>query len=233
MSWLDDYRLVLLDFDGMLVDTEQLHYRAYQNMCRDRGYELVITFREYCEIAHKSSEGLENMVYSKFPQLKKEEPNWDVLYAEKKQAIIDLLNANEAKLMPGAEAFLNLLAESGVQRCVVTNSANELISVLRKQYPILDSIPHWITREFYTHPKPHPECYHYAIEKLSEPGDSVIGFEDTIRGVKALQGTEAQAVLVCPRDHPCLDKPVDSSVIHIESLLEVDRNSFSLNTPSR
>lgn len=218
----------MLDFDGLLADTEVLHYRAYQNMCRQRGYNLDISFREYCQIAHRSAEGLEKMVYGFFPQLKEAEPDWSVLYAEKKAAIVELLKRGEAQLMPGAEEFLQKLKESGVASCVVTNSAKELISTIKKQYPILDSIPVWITREYYSNPKPHPECYQYAIDHYAKPGEPVIGIEDTIRGVKALQGTRAQPVLVCPSDHPCLDGKLDASVWHFESLIRLCDDDIEL-----
>ncbi|MCB1213168.1 MAG: HAD family phosphatase [Chlamydiia bacterium] len=225
MSWLEHYRLVLLDFDGLLVDSERLHYRAYREMCGARGYSLDLTFEEYCAIAHASSKGLSEMVYTRFPELLKEEPRWEVLYAEKQKAIHALLEAGAATLMPGTEAFLTLLAQTGVNRCVVTHSPLALVRVLREQFPVLDAIPHWITREDYLTPKPHPECYQMAIERYTQDEIApVIGFEDSFRGLKALAGTRAQPVLIAP-SLPTYAIPTVDHYLHFKSLEEIDANS--------
>ncbi|MGD0665742.1 MAG: HAD hydrolase-like protein, partial [Rhabdochlamydiaceae bacterium] len=40
MDWTDKFDLFLFDFDGLLVDTEELHFKAYQMLCQGRGYKL-------------------------------------------------------------------------------------------------------------------------------------------------------------------------------------------------
>lgn len=143
-----------------------------------------------------SATGLKEGIYKEFPDLKRYEPCWEILYREKKQAYAELLINRGAALMPGVENLLQELEKAGIKRCVVTHSSAEQIKLIRARQPILSSIPHWITRENYSQPKPSPECYQKAIEKLAGEGDSVIGFEDSPRGLKALLGTDAKAVLV-------------------------------------
>lgn len=224
VDWISRYQLVLLDLDGLLVNTEELHYQAYCLMCQHRGYHLKLSFREYCSIAHHSAEGLEQMVYTQFPALREEEPRWSVLYAEKKKAYIELLRNGAVELMPGAERFLLHLEKSEVKRCVVTNSACDLAEIICQKNPILRSIPHWFTRETYTHPKPHPECYQKAIVALAYQGDKMIGFEDSPRGLEALKGTAADRVLIASKDHPCLPIEGDDKFMHFESLTALSDN---------
>jgi beta-phosphoglucomutase len=222
VDWLADYQLVLLDLDGLLVNTEELHYQAYQKMCARRGYVLKLSFRDYCGIAHRSAEGLEQMVYTQFPQLLIEEPRWKVLYAEKKQAYIELLHSGAVQPMPGVEPFLIGLQRLGINRCVVTHSACDLADIIRKQLPILNTIPYWFTRESYEHPKPHPDGYQRAIAGLAKQGDRVIGFEDTPRGLEALRGTSATRVLICAKDYPCFPDAQAGDFLHFESLAQVN-----------
>ena len=40
MEWIHHYQLILFDLDGLLVNTEQLHYQAYKNMLQARGFSL-------------------------------------------------------------------------------------------------------------------------------------------------------------------------------------------------
>lgn len=206
MQWIIQYQLFLFDFDGLLVDTESLHYQAYINMCAMRGFKLDWSFQRYSKAAHHGSTDLRDQIYAEFPALYAMEPNWHVLYEEKKRQFIDLIETGKVPLMPGVTELLLALQEAGIKRCVVTHSATSLIQRIRKQNPILDTIPYWITREDYTHPKPHPECYQYAIAKYSDPHDRIIGFEDSPRGLHALLETQAKPILICPPDSAYLDK---------------------------
>ena len=167
MRWIHDFQLFMFDFDGLLVNTEEIHYLAYKRMCAARGVKLAWDFNYYCRIAHYSAEGLREQIYAQYPQLQAAEPCWEVLYAEKKQAIIDLLNEGAIHVMPGVEALLKALEQAQIPRCVVTHSSDELIAIARRKNPILNSIPVWFTRENYTHPKPHPESYLMAINALA------------------------------------------------------------------
>lgn len=200
MQWIFNYQLFLFDFDGLLVDTETLHYKAYINMCANRGYALNWNFQRYSQAAHHKPTDLRDHIYAEFPSLHRSEPDWQILYAEKKRCFLELVEKEGVPLLPGAAELLAALENAQISRCVVTHSAHSLIKKIREQNPLLDSIPHWITREDYTHPKPHSECYEIAIAKLAQPEDRVVGFEDSPRGLQALLGTRAHPILVCPSD---------------------------------
>jgi beta-phosphoglucomutase len=212
MNWTSNYQLFLFDFDGLLVDTEQFHYQAYIDMCRERGFQLTWDFARYSVAAHHGPTDLRDQIYAEFPGLQEKEPDWRILYAEKKKCFMDLIEKKPVPLMSGVKELLLHLDKNDVKRCVVTHSPIALIESIRKKNPVLDSIPLWITREEYEHPKPHPECYQLAIAKLAGPTDRIIGFEDSPRGMHALMQTKADPVLICPpqsayigpllRDHP-------------------------------
>ena len=221
MQWIHDYQLFLFDFDGLLVNTEEVHFTAYRKMCRARGFELKWTFDRYCQAAHYRAEDLKEQIYAEFPGLRTQEPDWKVLYAEKKAIMVDLLENGAIHLMPGAEALLQALASTSITRVIVTHSPSELISIIRKQQPIFDTITHWITRENYSHPKPNPECYQLAIKKFCKSGDRVIGFEDTPRGLTALMETEAQPVMVTTVKYPEIPSFLKKGVLLYPSLLDI------------
>lgn len=226
MQWIYYYQLFLFDFDGLLVNTEQLHYQAYIKMCAQRGFKLPWSFYRYSEAAHHKATGLRDQIYLEFPALKEQEPNWDVLYEEKKAAFLHLLHEGAAQLMPGVQVLLQALQDANIKRCVVTHSASPLVSLIRQQNPILNTIPHWIMREHYTQPKPHPECYLTAIHQLAQAGDRIIGFEDSPRGLKALLETQATPVLICPPDYPYLKDTLKPSICYYPNFTSItDQNA--------
>lgn len=196
MHWIHDYQLFLFDFDGLLVNTEEIHFLAYQRMCEKYGFSLNWSFERYCRAAHYRAEGLREEIYHDLPGLYQAEPSWDILYAYKKQQVIALLENGAIELMPGVHELLTALQKANIKRCVVTHSPNALVDTLRRQHAILNTIPHWITREHYTHPKPHPEGYLLAIQKFAAPQDKIIAFEDTPRGIEALLQTRVKPILI-------------------------------------
>jgi beta-phosphoglucomutase len=226
MQWIHNYQLFLFDFDGLLVNTEHLHYQAYILMCAKRGFHLKWNFHRYSQAAHHESTGLRDQIYAEFPTLQAQEPHWPCLYEEKKQIFLDLVQDGAVHLMPGVSELLTALQAANINRCVVTHSATSLIQRIRQQNPILETIPHWITREDYHQPKPDPECYQVAISRLAHPHDRIIGFEDSPRGLNALLGTQAKPVLICPPDSPYLQQTLKDPVYYYPTFTAInDQNA--------
>jgi HAD superfamily hydrolase (TIGR01509 family) len=220
MNWIRNFHLFLFDFDGLLVDTEALHYQAYINTLAKRGYLLNWSYSRYSEMAHLNATAIREGLYADFPDL---DPNWAQIYEEKKQIYLQLLASGAVKLMPGVELLLRALENENIRRCVVTHSPFEQTRAIRSRLPVLDTIPHWITRENYEKSKPDPECYFKAIELHGHLGDRIIGFEDSARGLKALAATPALPVLVCPSHHPLLEMALEGGggAIHVESFEQI------------
>lgn len=203
MDWLKKYDLILLDFDGLLVDTEKVHFLAYETMLKNRGIDLNWSFERYRKSAHHKAEGLEEDITSEFPELKK--ISWETLYQEKRKALLDLYEKGEVSLMPGVEEFLNYLKEEDLKRAVVTHSDRGQVDLIKKALPILETIPNWITRKDYDRPKPSPDGYLKALELLGEEAKNTIGFEDTPRGLKALREAKIKSIMITEYTYPETD----------------------------
>ncbi|MGE3954688.1 MAG: HAD family hydrolase [Parachlamydiales bacterium] len=221
MDFAGRYQLFLFDFDGLLVNTEHLHHLAYLRTLEGYGKELGWSFADFCRICHPDSEGSSRAIGAQFPQLMGE-VGWETIYRKKGEHYLRLLKEGGVALMPGAAELLEGLAERGIKRAVVTHSRPEQVALLKEQHPILSTVPHWITREQYTRPKPHPECYIRALA-LRGVGERAVGFEDSLRGVQALKGCGIDGVLVGPPDYPFLKEAVRLGAIHLTEL-----NSVSL-----
>jgi beta-phosphoglucomutase len=219
MDWINHYNLFLFDFDGLLVNTEELHFEAYKRMLKARGITLKWDFSRFCLSAHYSATKLQEDILLENPSLQPE--SWQELYNEKKNHYMQLLAEGKVQLMEGVEDLLNALEKASIKRCVVTHSPKEQIEAIKAQHKALQSIPHWVTRELYHHPKPHPECYQKAIALFSDDGDKIIGFEDTPRGLAALACTKARPVLICHKDHPGVQEALKLGVCYFESFKQI------------
>ncbi len=202
----EDYQLFLFDLDGLLIDTDSLHHQAYVDFLKKRKYNLPWSFQEYLSIARSSSSALKEQIYNLFPDLHEIEPNWEVLYAEKRSAYIELLKkARSIPLMPGAESFLMRILYVGKTVAIVTNAGREEVEIIKTKVPLFSHISEWVVREDYEKPTPDPQCYKMAIDRLSFTRLGIIGFEDSARGLVALLGSSATAVLVSPYEYPQLE----------------------------
>ncbi len=213
MDLLQKYTLIFFDLDGLLVNTEDLHFQAYQKMCRDRGFILPWDFKTYCHIAHGSSEGLKEEIYKEFPGLYAKEPDWPVLYAEKKKAYLWVLGKGKIALMPGVDKVLEFVKSFSIRSCVVTNSAKELTDAICKKLPALQSLPNWVTREDYQSSKPSPDAYLEAMKRHAKLGDKIIGFEDTVRGWRALHLAGVEGVVISSCLHDSFQKELNQNEV--------------------
>lgn len=227
MRWTEDFQLFLFDFDGLLVNTEELHYLAYKQMMHQRGLELTWDFSRYCLSAHYTAEKLRNELYTEFPLLNDLGMPWEALYHEKQQAIHALLIKHPPNLLEGVEELLQYLQAHHMAHCVVTHSSDSLVNTVRQAHPTLDQIPFWITRHDYTHPKPDPECYELAISRYGKPGNRVIGFEDSPRGLSALMGSSAVPVLVTQIPYPEIPDLVARGAHHYRSFSEIGQGKIN------
>ena len=76
----------------------------------------------------------------------------------------------------------------------------------------------WMTRSDYERPKPAPDGYQKAIDMLSVSGDRTIGFEDTPKGVMALNQTIALPVLVSDLNYDLAPLKLKKGARHVSSI---------------
>jgi HAD superfamily hydrolase (TIGR01509 family) len=217
MNLIRDFSFIIFDFDGLLVDTEFFHYTAYTNMCRNRGVIMDWTFDHYCSLAHKNSSAVREEIITKC--LFTKTTPWEEIYSHKQGLLKDILRSSNVQLMPGVEKILMLT--KNIKRCVVTNSTREMITIIKNKLPILKEISFWITREDYDKPKPAKDAYQKAINAYGQTTDTIIVFEDTLRGLKAAEGL-AKRVLICRQDHPQLLEKRDSDILYFPSFDDIE-----------
>ncbi len=193
-SWVDQFDLILLDFDGLLVNTEFLHYSSYKKMVESLGFSFPIDYPTYCSGAHISLEALKNLIYLHCEGLNKAYPDWMTIRELKQKIYLSELNQGHLSLMPGVEELIHSIHFFNKKACIVTNSPLSQIELIEQKLKILKTIPFKITRELYTHPKPSADSYLKAIEFYASVNDRIIGFEDTPKGIEALKNAKLFAV---------------------------------------
>jgi HAD superfamily hydrolase (TIGR01509 family) len=199
MEIFEGIDLFLFDLDGLLVDTERLHWHAYQRMCQVFGATLGWDFPTYLQIAGGSAHGIHQRIRQEIPQLF-DGRQWEDLYVVKKEQFFELLSSSTIPLMEGVEAFLSHLATFRKPMVVVTHSPKRFIDKVQASHPIFKVMADWVCREMYTAPKPAPDGYLAACAGQHILPQRALGFEDTVRGIDSLVAAGIRPILVNSHD---------------------------------
>lgn len=190
---LYQYDVYFFDFDGLLVDTEPVHYRSFCQACEEFGVPIISDFLTYYRYAVQGSWRLQQYV------LESSSCSGEQYLAlrRRKQAIyLDMVHQNPPDLLPGVEDFLHTVHQHGKRMVVVTNATQNEVAHMYGTWPCLRDIQDWVCREHYRNPKPASDPYVVAWERYVQQGDRVVGFEDTYQGMCALQGIRSDIVEV-------------------------------------
>ncbi|WP_201456644.1 HAD family phosphatase [Chlamydia sp. 17-3921] len=192
---IEDYQIFFFDLDGLLVDTEPFFYRAFLEACAEFSLDVSWDFSTYYRYATLGRELFSEQFLICYPDASE---NLQEIFKKRYEIYESSLENSIPPLMPGVVEFLEYLVSLGKKFGVVTNSPREAVIRLRKEHTIFKYFLFWVTRENYARPKPYGDSYSYAYKTFASKEDRVIGFEDSIKGLKALSSIPATMVAISP-----------------------------------
>lgn len=175
-------RGVIFDLDGVLVSTDEYHFRSWVRLCKEEGF----TFFDR-EFNHKfRGVGRQQCVHLLLTAAGEAyTPDRQREIAERKNRYFaeSLETVTPDCLLPGSLAMLNRLRERGIRIAVASNSRNakpiiEKIRIGRLLDAVVDGYD-------ITNSKPDPEVFLLAAERLALPPDECLVVEDAVAGIVA------------------------------------------------
>lgn len=181
---------VVFDLDGVVLDSEELHYRAYSAVMAKFG--VTIDRALYGRVWIGEGRGRAWVDDNCELPISSEEVR------RRKVLVYQRLLAEEAKLMPGgAEALARISAAMPI--ALATNSRTADVELVLDRFDLRKLFSAVITRENYEKPKPAPDAFLAAARALSlQPGRCLV-VEDAAKGVRAAHAAGCQSVAV-PHD---------------------------------
>jgi len=165
---------VLFDMDGVLVDSASLHLRAYEQIFREAGIEFSEAARDAVRAGKPRREVIEIAVPDASSSIVQ------TLFDAKPKAVAKLLRNAKDVSMPGATRIVRALADRGIPMGVVTNSVAPEIWLTAAD--LLEVMNVLITGNDVSAPKPSPEGYLLAAERLGVDPKACVAFEDSLDG---------------------------------------------------
>lgn len=166
---------ILFDLDGTLVNTDPLHYKAWQEKLREYGLEIDESFYK------KRISGRLNPVIIQdiLPQLSLEEGQQ---LAEEKEARFRQL-APQLKPLAGLSDVLAWADTCELKRAVVTNAPRKNTQFMLQALGLTDAFKTVVLAEEAEAGKPDPAPYHLALRYLNVDPEAAVAFEDSPSGI--------------------------------------------------
>ena len=185
---INKYDLFLFDLDGTIINTEEIHFKAYKETLKKYGYNNEFTFIDYCKLCHFDDITMQHFVETNLNIF------YEKFYQTKKNIYLSYLNTS-LSLINGFDTFLIELKKNNKKTCIVTHSDKETIDFILNKLPILKTINKIITKDDYKFRKPNSECYVKALTLFPECTNP-IGFEDSYKGFMSLINCNISAIFI-------------------------------------
>ena len=188
---------VIFDFDGIIVDTEPLHYAAFQRTLEPLG--LHFTWEEYVEtyIGFDDRDAFKHAFSSKNAVLSQEELHR--LIGQKAVFFTEVIRTG-VSAYPGVIELIRQLHTHNIPLAICSGALRSDIDPILAMLNITDYFDIIVTADDVAASKPDPECYQLAFQRLqlahqnSFSKDVTFAIEDTPAGISA---AKAAGLLVC------------------------------------
>jgi beta-phosphoglucomutase len=188
---VSNIKAVLFDMDGVLIDAREWHYEALNEVLRIFGYEITRAMHE------DRFDGLSTS--KKLEMLTKE-----VGLPRHIHEMINRIKQDRTLRIAASNCFPNIahqvliskLKKKGFKVGVVTNSIRQTTEFMLTYAGLFELLDVVVTNQDIDKPKPHPDGYQFAMQKLDVLPSETIVVEDSPYGIAAGKASGAKVVQV-------------------------------------
>jgi len=214
-------RAVIFDFDGVITDSEILHFRAFNTVLASHGFELSKHeyYKDYLGLSDKDcfkaliGEGRLPVQESHIPAL-----------IQQKTQLFEKLARTEGKIIEGVREFLALLTKAQVPIAICSGALRPEIELILEEAGLRDGFDVIVSTEEVHRGKPDPEGFLLALQKLNEvwpdpiAPECCIVVEDSHWGLQAARAAGMHTIAVTNTYDAAQLKQADKVVHRLDDL---------------
>ena len=176
---------VIFDMDGVIVDTEPLHKKAYYQHFEE--LDIDVDAELFSRFTGKSTRNVYQIIKEIFGI------NTDVedLIQRKRTLFYDLFDSDPAlKLLDGVEVLIKNLYSANFQLILASSAAKSTIHRVFKRFNLFPFFSHLVSGEDFPESKPNPAIFIEAQRLSGNDKSHCIVIEDSTNGILAANGAE-------------------------------------------
>ncbi|SFI53998.1 HAD family hydrolase [Halpernia frigidisoli] len=178
-------KAVLFDMDGVIVDTEPLHRKAYNKMFDDLG--IQVSDELYESFTGYSTKKVSKTLIEKY-DLKY---NIDELNTWKRKYFKQYFdNDLDFDLLPGVRNLIQNYFENGLKLVLASSASMNTINWVFEKFELNHYFCGKISGDTLNESKPHPEIFILAAEIANEKKEDCLVIEDSTNGILAAHSAE-------------------------------------------
>ncbi|MCU0495129.1 MAG: HAD family hydrolase [Chloroflexaceae bacterium] len=191
---------LILDFDGLMVDTETPAFESWRMLYAEHGQELSLELWQHALGTNSGFDAMAHLVSllakgdtQNAPIFNRQSPIAD-LYA-RRQALKQQLCENQP-LLPGVLELLDQADELGLPCAVASSSGREWVEGWLRRHGVYERFVCIRTANDVAHTKPAPDLFLSAAAGMQRQPGACLVFEDSPNGIRAAQAAGMRCVAV-------------------------------------
>lgn len=173
---------LLLDMDGLLLDTERVSAICWESAEKETGFSMPDGF--YHTLIGRSMAVISDLLHKVMP------PECDVEeFIEAAERIYTkVIHEESIPIKKGVRNLLQLVQDRGIPVCLVTSTTSGLAATKLERTALEEFLPKRICGDHVEESKPHPEIYLKAAALLDHDPESLLAVEDSSNGITSALG---------------------------------------------
>lgn len=204
---LDNLQGVIFDMDGLLVNSEELYQKANNLAAKNAGLNLPANFYE--TLSGSSLLGVQAF----FDQHFDSQEEIDAFIKETDDLVWQWVLDGQLELQPGVQETLDYLKANNIKLAVASSNYENYVEKFLDVTGITDYFEFYLYYGAVKQPKPAPDIYLLAQERLGLPKDELLIFEDSSTGVQAAKNAGIDVIMV-----PFIVKPTVTDVANASKI---------------
>ncbi|MGB8523752.1 MAG: HAD family phosphatase [Candidatus Acidiferrales bacterium] len=170
-------RGAIFDMDGVLVDSQPVHMRAWRRFFQSIGKPVAEKEMEFILEGRKR----EDILHHFLGELTAEQ----MLSPSRQKELLFREEASTIKTIPGIQSFLEQLVRASIRLAVASCGGSGRVHHLLGYLALRDYFQVVITGDQVREGKPDPTIFHKAAAELKTMPEEVLVVEDSIAGIQA------------------------------------------------
>ncbi|MGD9109825.1 MAG: HAD family phosphatase [Phycisphaerales bacterium] len=214
-------RAVIFDFDGVITDSETMHFNAFNESLQPYGYQISKEGYYGKYLGLTDLDLIDQLINEKLIGASTDRAGE---LAERKKQIFNEMIENDSNIIEGVEGFLQLLKDNSIAIAIYSGALLCEIELILDKTDMRGYFETIVSADQITKGKPNPEGFLLAMERLNskrseaiEAGQCVV-IEDSRWGLEAAEAAKMHPVAVTTSYSADELKPAEAIVDNLREL---------------